>query len=94
MPSQEFFSVTKEAVSLTAYCEESLLLMAKHLADRTLDEDAISLGEIITEDESWQHHATKRQTRAFAEEVLRALAARYAPMTAPDSRSLTLAIGE
>ena len=93
MPSQEFFSVTKEAVSLTAYCEESLLLMAKHLAARTLDEDAISLGEIITEDESWQHHATNRQTRAFAEEVLRALAARYAP-TAPDGRRLTLAIAE
>ena len=94
MPSREFFSVTEEAASLTAYCEESLLLMAQHLATRTLDEDAISLGEIITEDESWQHHATNRQTRAFAEEILRGLAARYAATTAPDGRRLTLAIAE
>ena len=94
MPSREFFSVTEEAASLTAYCEESLLLMAQHLAASTLDEDAISLGEIITEDESWQHHATNRQTRAFAEEVLRGLAARYAATTAPDGRRLTLAIAE
>jgi hypothetical protein len=94
MPSQEFFSATKEAVSLAAYCEESLLLMAKHLANCTLDEGAISLDEIITEDESWQHHETERQTRAFAEEVLRALADRCAPMTAPDSGRPTLTIGE
>jgi hypothetical protein len=68
--------------------------MAKHLAARTLDEGAISLGEIITKDGSWQHREIERQTRAFAEEVLRALADGYAPMTAPDSGRLTLTIGE
>jgi hypothetical protein len=94
MPSQKFFGVTKEAISLTPYCEESLLLMARHLAARTLDEGGISLDETITEVGSWQHHATKTQTRAFAEEVLRALADRYAPMTAPDGRRLTLTTEE
>jgi hypothetical protein len=94
MPSQKFFGVTKEAISLTSYCEESLLLMAKHLAACTLDEGAISLDETITEVESRQYRATKTQTRAFAEEVLRALADRCAPMTAPDGRRLTLTIGE
>jgi hypothetical protein len=108
MQAQKFFGLAKEAHSLIAFCEESLLLIGRHIAARThFEAGAGSPRQSANEGETLQarmHRETAVQARAFAEKVrdpeikrlLGALAERYDQMAVPGRRHRrpTIAFGK
>jgi hypothetical protein len=96
MSTQKLIYLAKEARSIMAFCEESLLLLGKHLAANSLHQPDMHLQTAPAQDQdancSRAGQDTARQTRALAEDfrdpeirrLLCALADKYEEMASSD----------
>jgi hypothetical protein len=99
MPAQKLICLAKEARSLMAFCEESLMMLGKHMAARALHPDDMHLqagtAVEIEPARSGPNHETAKLTRALAEDfrdpeirrLLCALADKYDGLASPDCES-------